>query len=189
MQAVDYTLRTYFGRIGALGRNSSQAAVAFHADEARHVEFARRYGLPVAQVPGEQIPNRLVRTFFGHGGPGRDLVGLTRFDRTLPDAQVADASAPSRARVAAVAHSAEPHPVTALLVVRIRIEQVVADVLQVRLDGLAGHPRHDDAGIGDRGLVHDLLVGDRRAGHNRRSPAESGRQGDLRALHFHERIE
>src|SRR5256885_4038082 len=126
------------------GKVSSHAAVAFYADQARHVEPARRHDLLFAQVPDEQIPNRLVRVFaadvLGHGGPARELVGLPGLDGPVGDAQIGDAPAPPRVRVAAVAHSADPHHVAALLVIRIRVEQVVADVLQVRLDRLAGHP-------------------------------------------------
>src|SRR6267378_4350323 len=116
---------------GRPGGVSSQAAVAFHADQARHVEPARPHDLLLAQVPGEQIPHRLacVAKVLGHGRPARDLVGLARLDRALADAHVADARAPPCAGRAAVAHAADAYHVAALLIVRIRIEQVVADVL------------------------------------------------------------
>src|SRR5216683_3066797 len=135
---------------GRSGENSSQPAVAFHADQARHVELARPYGFLAAQVPGEQIPYRLAACALGDGRPACDLVGLARLDRTLADAHVAYAIAPACAGSAAVAHAADPHHVAALLIIRIRIEQVVADVLQVRLDRFAGHFSHDDVRIGDR---------------------------------------
>src|SRR5256885_15822995 len=88
---------------GGSGEFSSQAAVAFHADQARQLEFARLHDLLLAQVPGEQIPRRLafVANAFGHGRPARDLVGLARLERTLADAHVADARAPLGAGLAA----------------------------------------------------------------------------------------
>src|SRR6266513_3312708 len=95
---------------------SSQAAVAFYADQARHVELARPHDLLLAQVPGEQIPHRLalVVNALGHRRPARDLVGLARLARTLADAHVHYARAPLGAGVAAVGHSADPHHVAAL---------------------------------------------------------------------------
>src|SRR5712671_7595203 len=113
---------------GRPGKLSSDAAIAFHADQARRIEPARPHDLLLAQVPGEQIPYRLawVAKVLGHGRPARDPVGLARLDRTLADAHVADARAPPRAGGAAVAHAADPHHVAALLIVRIRVEKIVA---------------------------------------------------------------
>src|SRR5258706_3543837 len=112
---------------GRSGENSSQAAVALHADQARHVEFARPHDLLLAQIPGEQIPHRLafVADPFGHRRPARNLVGPARLDRSLADAHVADARAHLRARLAAVSHAAHAYHVAALLVIRIGIEEVV----------------------------------------------------------------
>src|SRR5882724_7911935 len=108
-------------------RFSSDAAVAFHTDQPRRIEPARPHDLLLAQVPGEQIPDRLawVAKVLGHGRPARDLVGLARLDRPLADAHVADARAPPRAGRAAAAHAADAHHVAALLIVRIRIEKIV----------------------------------------------------------------
>src|SRR5437899_8955669 len=75
---------------GRSGENSSQAAVAFHVDQARHVELALPDDLRVAQVTGEQIPHRftVVANAFGHGGPARDLVGFPRVDGPARKAHV-----------------------------------------------------------------------------------------------------
>src|ERR1044072_9460874 len=72
---------------------SSQAAVAFYADQERQLELTRPHDLLLAQVPGEHIPRRLafVANALGHGRPSRDLVGLARLDRTPADSPVADA--------------------------------------------------------------------------------------------------
>src|SRR5258707_4051504 len=117
---------------GRSGENSSLPAVAFHADQARQVEFARPHDLLLAQIPGEQIPRRLafVANAFGHRSPARDLVGLARLDRSLADAQVADARAHLRAGLAAVSHPAHPNHVPALLIVGIGVEEVVANVFE-----------------------------------------------------------
>src|SRR5713101_9942377 len=128
---------------GRSGENSSQPAVAFHADQARHVELARCYGFLAAQVPGEQIPHRLafVANAFGHRSPARDLVGLARLDRSLADAHVADARASPGAGFAAVSHPAHPNHVPALLIVGIGVEEVVANVFEDRLDRAPAHLR------------------------------------------------
>src|SRR5258706_1232326 len=90
-------------------RFSSDAAVAFHADQARRIEPARPHDLLLAQVPGEQIPHRLacVAKVLGHRRPARDLVGLARLDRTPADTHVTDSRAPPRSGRAAVAHSSD----------------------------------------------------------------------------------
>src|ERR1044072_6798000 len=76
---------------------SSQAAVAFYADQARQLEFARPHDLLLAQVPGQHPPPRLAlsATPPAHAPPARAFVGLARLDRTLAEAHVADARAPS----------------------------------------------------------------------------------------------
>src|SRR2546430_4948145 len=80
------------------GKVSSHAAVAFYADQARHVEPARRHDLLFAQVPDEQIPNRLIRAFspdvLRHGRPAPELLGLPRPGGLAGDAPNGDATAP-----------------------------------------------------------------------------------------------
>src|SRR5260221_12085463 len=75
---------------GRSGENSSLPAVAFHADQARQVEFARPHDLLLAQIPGEQIPRPLpfLANPLGHRSPARDLLGLPRPDPSLAHAQV-----------------------------------------------------------------------------------------------------
>ena len=67
----------------------------------------------------------------------------------------------SRGGIAGVGHAAHAHHVAALLQVGVRVEQVVADVLEDRLDLLAGELVERDVRIGDGGLVHQVLGSDR----------------------------
>jgi len=58
---------------------------------------------------------------------------------------VADAAAYPGIGLAAISHAADAHHVAALLVVRVRVEQIVCDVLEYGLDGRAAH-------LGERGV-------------------------------------
>src|SRR5215813_8041560 len=60
---------------------STDAEVARESDETRQLELARSDDLLVAQVPGQDLPDRLAGDAFGDRGPARDLVGLVRLHR------------------------------------------------------------------------------------------------------------
>ena len=79
--------------------------------------------------------------------------------------------------------------VATLLVVRVGIEQVVAHILEDRLDRLACHFRDGGIGIGGGGHVHQPLAGDDLSGQQRRAPTEAGGEGNLGALYVHQCIQ
>src|SRR5207302_6709475 len=71
----------------------------------------------------------------------------------------------------------------------VRVEQVIGDVLEDRLDLAAGELAERRMRVGDGGLVHQVLERDRIARKQRRAPAETGRERDLRALYGEQRVE
>src|SRR5262245_30305720 len=113
---------------------SSRSEITGGSDQARKLEPPRAHDLLVAQIAVEEVPCGLALDAVGDRRPARDLVGLVGLDRPPAQPQVADARADLRGRGAAVTHPADAHHVAALLVVGIGMEQVVADVLQERLD-------------------------------------------------------
>jgi hypothetical protein len=85
--------------------------------------------------------------------------------------------------------AAHAHHVAALLVVRVGVEEVVAHVFQNGLDGLAGHLGHRGIRVGGGRHVHQPFAGDGLAGQQAGAPAEAGREGDVGALHVHQRVQ
>src|SRR5262245_65865105 len=110
---------------GDSARFSSRAEVPARSDQARELEPSGAHDLLVAKVAGNDLPHGFALDAFGDRRPARDLVGLVRLDRAPAQAQVADARADAVARRAAVAHAADAHHVTSLLVVGIGMEQVI----------------------------------------------------------------
>ncbi len=146
-----------------------------------HIRLAalRRAALAAAQITRHRLPHRLALLLIDRG-PARHLVGFRRLDRRAAGKlEVGNALTHRLRRCAGIGHAAHPHHVAALLVVRIEVEQVVADVFHHRLDLLAGHPLHIDLRIGDGRLPEHILHGQCRAGEHRRPPAKAGRQRDL----------
>ena len=84
--------------------------------------------------------------------------------------------------------SADPNHVTTLLVVRVRVEQVVADILQNSLDGFAGHLRDRRIGVGGGGHVHQPLAVDDLPREQGRTPTEARRERNLGTLHVHQGV-
>jgi len=87
-----------------------------------------------------------------------------------------------RSRIDRVLHAADPHHVAALLVVRIRIEEIVGDILEDRLDRLAVIFVDGHVGIRDRGQVHQVFHRDRLPWEQRRAPAKARGECDLGVL-------
>ena len=103
--------------------------------------------------------------------------------------QIADARSGPCQRIDGVAQAAHPHHVAALLIVGIGIEQVVGHIFEDGLDHLAAELVQRHGGVGNGGLIHQMLHADRRPGQQTGAPAKAGREGDLGILDLHQRIE
>ncbi len=125
----------------------------------------------------------------GNGRPARDAIPPARVQRPAAEPQIRDAPAGARRRIARVGQAAHPHHVAALLVIRVRVEEVVTDVLEQRLQCLARHVGQRRLRVRERRLAHHVVHGDRLPGQQRAAPAEARRQRDLRPLHRHERVQ
>src|SRR6267143_4140408 len=177
---------------GAAKRSGGGPAVAGDAAKGRDVGPKRRQLLAIAQVARDDVPDRLTtgRTrLLGDRCPARDAIRPPRVQRRAAEPQIRDAPAGARRRIARVGQAAHPHHVAALLVIRVRVEEVVTDVLEQRLQGLARHVSQRRLRIRERRLAHHVFHGDRLPGQQRAAPAEARRQRDLRPLHRHERVE
>ena len=83
----------------------------------------------------------------------------------------------------------DAHHVATLLVIRVRVEKVVAHVFQDGLQGLARHFGHGGIRVGGGGHVHQPLTRDGLAWQQRGAPAETGRKRDVGTLHVHQGVE
>src|SRR5690606_9268717 len=93
---------------------------------------------------------------------------------------IGDASADALRHVKREAQAADPNHVAALLVVRVRIEEIVGDILEDALEEGTGELGPIYVGVRDRRLVEDVLDAYLLSRQQRRSPAESRRECDLR---------
>src|SRR5581483_815954 len=107
-----------------------EAAVSGDAFEPRAVEDRRRDALLRPQPAGDEVPDRLLARGFADRRPPGDLVAPPGLDRLAAQAHVDDAAAHGGGRPACVGHAADAHHVAALLIVRVGVEEVVADVLE-----------------------------------------------------------
>ena len=85
----------------------------------------------------------------------------------------------ARQRLTNIIHPTDANHVTALLVKRIRVEQIVADIFQYQLDLFACHVADVSFWIGDAGLVQYTLHCHGITRKHARPPPETRRKGDL----------
>src|SRR6188474_2323729 len=127
------TSRAHAGRARKSSATSAplgNARIALDTDQLRQVELRWLDGLLCAQVLRDHVPDRVALRALGDRRPARHLVRLAGVDRHALQAHVRDALPHRRTRRAGVREAAYANHVTALLVVRIGVEEVVADVLE-----------------------------------------------------------
>src|SRR3954447_21116125 len=131
------------------------------------------------EVLGEHIPDRRALLLI-HRGPSGYLVGGAGFKRSaVIQLQPGNATAGGFTWRAGTAKTADANHVAALLIVRVGIEQIVADVFEDILDLRSGHVGDVTLGVGDGGLAENVVHRQRLPRQYAVSPAEARRQCDL----------
>src|ERR1700730_14689740 len=104
------------------------------------------------QMFGENVPHRH-SLLFVHRSPSRHLVALAGLKRAaVVELEVGDPASDAFRGRAGITEAADADHVAALLVIRIGIEQIVADVFERILDLAAGHALDVGFRIGDGGF-------------------------------------
>src|SRR5438552_7646753 len=121
-------------------RDLRDPGISLDADHFRQVELARRHGFLGTQIARHDIPDRLasVSRFLSDRRPSCNLVLAPGIDWFLIEAHRGNALPHLRRGIADVAQTSDADHIAALLIIGVRVEQIVGDVLEHGFDRLPG---------------------------------------------------